>query len=796
MALGLFLFSLSLFSPALPDSFAAVRPAFAAQRSEIDGLKVLKPEPAEPTKPGEEQRKLRSTGRAKQFEGSSEEEAEDLARLIHSLDTLLRTEPLASSRVGLQVLSLDSGKTLYSHNVSELLNPASNVKLVTAAAALHKLGPEYRFPTEFWCSGQRASSCGTLYIKGHGDPMLYTERVYGIANQLLALGLAQVSDIVVDDTWFDEFRGGPGWDQENVDRPYLAPAGALSINHNAVAIHILPASTVNRAPQIRTNPASAFFRIENNLRSVTARSRRYLVPSSIPDGNHQRIRVTGRLPVGSEPLVFYRKIDNPPFYAGETFKTILQERGIAVKGRVRLGVTPDDASLLYTAWSPSLAEVVRELNKYSNNFIAEQLIKTLGAEFRGAPGSWEKGISVVEEVLAEMGIMRGSYVMKNGSGLNDINRFSAAQLAHLLKVVWERASYFPEFAASLGIAAKDGTLRSRLDGTQAQGLLRGKTGTLQNVSALSGYVRSPRNERLAYVILVNDFSGPHHPVVGSIDLAAANIAGLGHAQAWNNEEVPSAVESQAEMLARARTFAGLAKLKDRRNLSFLRSSLRTEQEPLIRAVIADAVYQSTPHPEPELLLDNLPTEAEQLSWLHSLGQELAFPTPMVASIIDLASEGNVEALEALVAMAGLILAEDEANSLQPAKSPSKSNTLDALFVESFEEVGRSAPDALFETLRRANTELAERAVEFLGRGIAVSPEGRRHPFLSRLKEPTSSGERSTAIRLYERIEGLLTDFERAAHSEAGEGVGSRSSAGEPGSFRVPGSGALDAAGGG
>jgi D-alanyl-D-alanine carboxypeptidase/D-alanyl-D-alanine-endopeptidase (penicillin-binding protein 4) len=159
---------------------------------------------------------------------------------------------------------------------------------------------------------------------------------------------------------------------------------------------------------------------------------------------------------------------------------------VKVSGSVRRGTVPDGARLLCYSESDALGDVVRKLEKTSNNFIAEQLLKTLGAEKKGAPGSWPKGVEAVEDFLAEVGVARGTYVMKNGSGLNDTNRFSARETVTLLREMWKRFPAMPEFVAALPIAGRDGTTRWRMQTTD--GRLRAKTGTLVDISALSGWV--------------------------------------------------------------------------------------------------------------------------------------------------------------------------------------------------------------------------------------------------------------------------------------------------------------------
>src|SRR4051794_29454109 len=240
------------------------------------------------------------------------------------------------------------------------------------------------------------------------------------------------------------------------------------------------------------------------------------------------------------------------------------------------------------------------MNKVSSNFIAEMIVKTLGAELKGTPGSWPKGLEVAEDPLAELGIPRGTYVLKNGSGLNDTNRFTARQLATLLQAVWKRFPVASEFVSSLGIAARDGTMRMRMEGTDAAGRLRAKTGTLERVTALSGYVQSLGGERFVFSVLVNDWNGKSGPVVSSIDRLGVMLAAVGAPEAGAREAALASLQlapqeaQPAELKARIATYAALASSADKKNLPFLRSALRSERDPLLRVVLADALYRSDP----------------------------------------------------------------------------------------------------------------------------------------------------------------------------------------------------------
>jgi D-alanyl-D-alanine carboxypeptidase/D-alanyl-D-alanine-endopeptidase (penicillin-binding protein 4) len=695
-------------------------------------------------------------------------------QLRQEIEGLLHRPPLQRARVGIEVRSLETGEELYSHDADELLNPASNVKLITSATALTRLGPEFRYATDFDCDGPVSrGECKTLYIRGRGDPTLYTERIYGIAGELEHRGLRKIGDIVVDDTYFDGEREGPGWEQEHGDRPYIAPVGALSVNHNTVAVYVSPGDSDKAKARIELEPNSDYFIVENHVKTASRHGRERLIPRSFPAKNRQRIMVSGRLPLGRETSVFYRKVDNPPIYAGETFKTIFKARGISVKGHVRLGTVPDDAVQVYVSRSDSLAAIVREMNKISSNFVAEQLIKTVGAETKGPPGSWTKGIAAAEEYLASIGIPKGSYLMKNGSGLNDTNRFSARQIATLLTNVAQKTSFYPEMSASLGIAGRDGTVRSRMEGTAAEGRLRAKTGTLENVTALSGYVRLTDNETIVYSIVANDISRHHAPYIAAMDSLGAAIAtgGLPEQRMEGGTIIGTASDSKAAMQARIATYTNLARMADPTNLPFLHSALRTERDPIMRAIVADAIFKSDKENGASVLLDAVPADAATFAKLRTIAQSLSVPTPTVSSLIDLAADGNADALDKLIQLTHE--AKDDAS-------------VAALLADGFQEIGRTAPDELFFALHRAPPDVGADAVAMLAQGIGESEEKASHPFFERLKEMNDGEIAAPAMALADKLHTLMNPPKPAPPTSAPDVK--QANAPSPTSLSAPGGG--------
>ncbi len=528
------------------------------------------------------------------------------------LDDLLLNGPLAEARAAACVVSLDTGATLYARDADALLNPASNVKLFTAAAVLARLGPEFRFETELSVDAASAGLPGgaarTLFVKGKGDPTLVTERLTALVADLHHLGLRKVGDLVLDEGWFDGVRIGPGFDQETGDRAYLAPAGALSLNYNTVAVHVGPGERPGAPGRVELEPDSGYLELVNRTTTVGPRAaRRLIISSDAAPGGRQRILVEGRLPQGGRTSATWRRIEDPPRYLGESLKRLLEQRGIKVTGRVRLGAVPADARLLHVAESESLGEVVRRLQKTSNNFMAEQLVKALGAATAGPPGSWRTGIAAIEGFLAEVGLPRGAYVMKNGSGLNDANRFSARQTVQLLAAMWRRFPLSAEYLASLPVAGRDGTIRGRMEGSAAEGQVRAKTGTLDGVVALSGYVETAAQERLAFAILVNDHGRRNGAVTRAVDQVAATLAARGRpADQLATGPLPSSRAGRvgappspgaappAGLDVTLRTYLAMGRTADRRNAAFLRTALQAEAEPSVRLAVAEALYRSDP----------------------------------------------------------------------------------------------------------------------------------------------------------------------------------------------------------
>jgi D-alanyl-D-alanine carboxypeptidase/D-alanyl-D-alanine-endopeptidase (penicillin-binding protein 4) len=221
-----------------------------------------------------------------------------------------------------------------------------------------------------------------------------------------------------------------------------------------------------------------------------------------------RVRVWGQIPLGSRPVTYFRRVDNPSLLAGYGLKGVLAESGIAVGGGVQVGSLPPGTPKLAEHTSLPLSSVLWETGKLSNNFVTEMVLKTMGAEAEKGPGTWPAAVAAAAEILAAWGLDKKQYVYRNGSGLFDANRFSARQLVTVLRFAYLDSSIRPEFLSQLATGGVDGTIKSRYRDKAALRRVRAKTGTLADVSALSGYVFDEKGQRpVAFSIMINDAKG-------------------------------------------------------------------------------------------------------------------------------------------------------------------------------------------------------------------------------------------------------------------------------------------------
>ena len=422
------------------------------------------------------------------------------------LDQLVKDSKPIASDVGVFVEDLDDGSTLYEHKADTPFNPASVTKIVTTETALEVLGPGHLFRTHVLASGavEKGTLHGDLVIYGEGDPSITLERLWRIASLIKVAGVNDVSgNIVVDDSFFDDVRSGAGYDDFDDDKAYTAPIGAVSATWNTVAVWVKPGDKPGSPALVSLDPPTSFVKVVNHATTASSGSRRR-IDVTIKD---RVITVNGAIPLWQPAKAWYRPIDDPPAYFATLLKEYLAQQGVTVRGAYVHGPTPAGATELFAFESEPLGVIVRDLNKYSNNFTAEQILKAVGAAKYGAPGSAQKGLDAIGEHLLALGVPPGSWSIKNGSGLNRDNKVSPRVFGKVLEAAYNDFKVRGDFVASLGIAGEDGTLVHRMIGTPGAGTVRGKTGTVDGSTCLAGYVLASNGHVLAFSILMNGVSG-------------------------------------------------------------------------------------------------------------------------------------------------------------------------------------------------------------------------------------------------------------------------------------------------
>ncbi len=410
------------------------------------------------------------------------------------------------SEYGIFIQDLNSGQVLYSKNSDLLLNPASNTKILTSLAALSLWGPDYTFKTEMLgFPGLEASTLNTLTLRGFGDPSFNSERLEAMVRQLKERGILRVDHVFIDGSYFDgeEFPGQMEGRQR--DAIFNCNVSALSIDHNLLEIIVYPAEKGGKQASIQTLPPLFSFPIEGEVITQGKRSR-ILVKNAPKNENDLTVSVKGSIPLKAESESFKISVHHPLQLTGYRLLEALKNQGIQGPLKAEFQGSPLGSLPLVESSSPPLSQILQEMNKNSDNFIAEQLTKMLGAKFVGLPGSSAKGVSVILKRLKEMGIHTEGLVLENGSGLSRMNRVRAQTLAQVLQKAYQDPQIRQHFLATLSVLGVDGTLKKKFRYTDLVGRFLGKTGTLNGVSSLSGYVFPKNTEAqapLVYSFILN-----------------------------------------------------------------------------------------------------------------------------------------------------------------------------------------------------------------------------------------------------------------------------------------------------
>ena len=427
-------------------------------------------------------------------------------------------------RIGISVVDVASGDRLFEHHGDLALNPASNMKLVTAAGVLLRLGPDFRMQTAVHGKIEEGGLVRELFVRGYGDPTLRTSDLVDLADGLADRGVQRVQTVVVDGSYFDDQYLPPAFDQQPDEiAAFRAPVAALTVERSAYELRVIPGAAEGEAATVRLG-AEGYFDLTNEITTSAAGSAPNVIAIQRGDGEQMELTVGGTVPAGILGVGYRRRVERPLPFAAHAMVEALRRAGIHASGRVRLGETPSDAPMLVRHESRPVAEVITDLGKWSDNFIAETMLKVLGAE-AARPGSSERGAQVLREVLARAGVPEGQATIVNGSGLFEGNRIAPAHLTHLLRHVYNDPGVRPEYLAHLAVGGDDGTLHSRLEALPRARIVRAKTGTLNDVITLSGYVLGPEPDRtIAFSVLANGIRGKQGQARAMADAVATAIA--------------------------------------------------------------------------------------------------------------------------------------------------------------------------------------------------------------------------------------------------------------------------------
>jgi D-alanyl-D-alanine carboxypeptidase/D-alanyl-D-alanine-endopeptidase (penicillin-binding protein 4) len=497
--------------------------------------------------------------------------------LSKDIAAVLSQPPLNRAHWGVDMVDLDTGKALYSQSSDQLFLPASNAKLFTTAAALAIAGPDYRFRTTVEAEGKMDENgrlLGDLVIVGRGDPNIsgrvlpyalktqrtppHTQILEEMADQVARNGLKIVDgDLIGDDTFYAFERYAEGWAWDDLQWIDGAPVTALTFNDNVVFVNVLPGEHPGDKAVVTVEPETNYYELDNRVVTSSAG-----VPKRVGlhrDPGSKRIVLWGSLPLGDPGVKEPMSIEDPAEFVAQLFRTMLERRGITIRGKTRArhgddaqffdqqiahpAIAPSAGAATSPAVNPSMAAAthspqepldlnqasskkvlaehfsapllddIRVTNKVSENLHAELALRLAG-KLRGYGGSFEGGVAAVKQFLLQAGLKEDEFTFLDGSGLSRRDLVTPAATVQLL-IYAARQPWGPAFEESLPVSGLDGSLSERFQKTSAAGLIHAKTGSLSHVNALSGYGQTTAGKKFVFSIFCND-----HNVLASKALAA------------------------------------------------------------------------------------------------------------------------------------------------------------------------------------------------------------------------------------------------------------------------------------
>lgn len=458
----------------------------------------------------------------------------DLATLDTNLRALLDDPALARAHVGLLVVAAGSGQRLFAHNAERRFTAASTSKLVTGAVALARLGTDYTWRTAIRAAGAREGDvlAGDLWLVGGGDPMFEREALETLARSVRAAGITRIrGDLIADDRLFAGAPWGEGWMWDDLYGSFAAGVGALQLWPPRIPAELRPAAELGGLARLIVLDEAVLLPIRNEVRTGAPGSALRL--EYLPDAIGGGVSLAGWIPADTERVPLSFAPAHPTRHFVERFHQALERSGVAVEGGVRTALPDEEPGTVTwerTLRSAPLAEALERMLKYSDNQVAETLLRTLGT--LNGDGSAEAGLEVVGETLGGWGIEPGAFSLADGSGMSRYNEIAPAALVRLLR----RVTQLPGAGAFLGalpVSSVDGTLSRRFLATAASRAVRAKTGSLSGVRSLAGFVEDGDDETLVFALMLNGYDAPGEVATALEDLLIEQLA-LFHGPTYPN----------------------------------------------------------------------------------------------------------------------------------------------------------------------------------------------------------------------------------------------------------------------
>jgi D-alanyl-D-alanine carboxypeptidase/D-alanyl-D-alanine-endopeptidase (penicillin-binding protein 4) len=474
-------------------------------------------------------------------QAKSDQEILALQRLQQAMENDISEERFANSFIGIEVRSVKTGESFFHQNENRNFLPASNLKLVTTIAALGTLGPDFHYTTQLVTNGEIKHGVlkGDLIIRGSGDPTFGSPSMYPDkdpayifsqwADTLEKLGIEKIDGaIITDPNYFSDDRYPEGWAVEDIPFHFATISSGLSFADNSISISITPGLRNGSKALYELTPETDFLSVDNSTVThdpkIESRSHRkdsslsvvYLPANTIKvtrQPGENTISIVGTIDRGATGVHEQLSVENPPLYAAAVFREMLEYRGFTITGGTMTSeeleekIDYQDAEILCYYFSPPMSEIVKVIDKKSQNFYSEQVIRTIGKEVLGK-GNWESGIIAIKKYLSSLGLDAEKITLHDGSGLSRMDLISPEVIVSLLRAAQREQKIYPAFDSSLPVMGIDGTLSERLRGSNAMGNVHAKTGFLTGIRCLSGYLKTKDDELLAFSFMVNNYTVP------------------------------------------------------------------------------------------------------------------------------------------------------------------------------------------------------------------------------------------------------------------------------------------------